>query len=325
MPKLFYPDSEAAWLELRLSDVTSTEIASLFYDALGDLPSYCATPLEYYHQKKEFKVIEFDGNERIDWGLAFEQAIAQRVSEKYGVKVRKLNAYARHNNCRMGASFDFDIVGIREDVVPADTCLQEMYAAHGAGVLEIKVVDYFIFADPNKWDKGKRKPDHIELQVQHQLEVIDRNWTALCTMVGGNKLHLFVCERDVELGRALVTRVNEFWKMIEDGTEPTMDFKRDAEFIAKLFSHAEPGTFLDARENVELAALCKLYQNAGEAEKIAKNDKEAYKAEILSIIGDTEKVAADGFSISAAVTAEAHIEAYTRKAFRNFRVTAKKA
>lgn len=325
MPKLFYPDSEAAWLELRLSDVTSTEIASLFYDVLENLPSYCATPLEYYHQKKEFKVLEFDENERIDWGLAFEQAIAARVSAKYGVKVRKLNAYARHNECRMGASFDFEIVGIRDDVAPEDTCLQEMYAAHGPGILEIKVVDYFIFADPNKWDKGKRRPDHIDLQVQHQLEVIDRNWTALCAMVGGNKLHLFICERDVELGRALVTRVNEFWKMVEEGREPDMDFRRDAEFITKLFSHAEPGKFMDALGNTSLAALCKMYENASNQEKLAKNDKEAYKAEILSIIGDHEKVAVDGYSISAAITPETRVEAFTRKAFRNFRITAKKA
>lgn len=320
MRKFFHPATEAEWLELRLSDVTSTECASLFYDALASLPTYCATPLEYWHQKRDCKVIEWEGNERTEWGLIQENGIAKRISEKYGVKVRRLSAYVRHDCARMGASFDFEIVGIL-DTVAADTTLQEMYVAHGPGILEIKVVDYFIFIDENKWNKGKRRPDHIDLQVQHQLEVIDRQWTALAAFVGGNKMHIMICERDVELGRAIVTRVNEFWKMIEDNVEPKADFSRDAEFISKLFSYAEPGTFMDATGDAHLDKLCAEYKKAANDEKHAKDSKDTAKAEILTIIGDNEKAATLGYKISAGVIAETRVEAFNKKAYRNIRIT----
>lgn len=321
MRKFFHPDNEAAWLELRLSDVTSTECASLFYDALESLPTYCATPLEYYHQKRDAKVIEWEGNERTEWGLIQENGIAKRISEKYGVKIRRLSAYVRHDSARMGASFDFEIVGILPESAPADTCLQEMYAAHGPGILEIKVVDYFIFIHEGKWNKGARRPDHIDLQVQHQLEVIDRQWTALAAFVGGNKMHMMICERDVELGRAIVTRVNEFWKLIEDNVEPAPDFSRDAEFISKLYNYAEPGKFLDATGDARLDELCATYKRAANDEKNAKDEKDAARAEILTIVGDNEKAATLGYKISAGVVAETRVEAFMKKAYRNLRIT----
>ena len=49
----------------------------------------------------------------------------------------------------MGASFDYEIIGVKEDVTPEDNVLQEMYRNNGAGILEIKNVDYLAFK--NGW------------------------------------------------------------------------------------------------------------------------------------------------------------------------------
>lgn len=318
MPQLIHPGNRAEWLALRTMDVTSTESSALF----GLNP--WITEFELYHQKKDGTVVELEENERMAWGLTLEPFIARQIADRYGVKVRRLSAYARHDEVRMGASFDYEIVGIVHGQVE-DTVLQEMYAAHGPGNLEIKNVDGLIFRD--QWATEGRAiveaPPRIEIQVQHQLEVIQRNWSALGVLVGGNDLRLLTRERDPEVGRSLRFKVGEFWDRVTNGDPPEMDFNRDAAFIARLFGHAEPGSFIDLRDNNRAAELAAEYHAAGRDEKAAKDRKEAAKAELLTIIGEAEKAAIPGFTLSAGVVAEAEIS-YVRKAYRNFRLTARK-
>ena len=56
---------------------------------------------------------------------------------------------------------------------------------------------------------------------------------------------------------------------------------------------------------------------------IDEKNKDAIKAEILTIIGDAEKATGDGFTISAGVVSEADI-AYHRNAYRTFKATWRK-
>lgn len=316
MPQLIHPGNRAEWLALRTMDITSTESSALF----GLNP--WVTEFELYHQKKDGTVVEIEENERMSWGLALERTIAQQIGERYGVKVRRLSAYARHDEARMGASFDYEIVGVVHGAVD-DTILQRMYAEHGPGNLEIKNVDGLIFRDQWKTGEEAEAPPRIEIQVQHQLEVIQRNWSAMGILVGGNRLEILTRERDPEVGRALRFKVGEFWDRVSNGQPPEMDFNRDAGFIAKLFGHAEPGTFIDLRDNNRAAELAAEYKRASDEAKAAGDRKEAAKAELLTIIGDAEKAALPGFTLSAGVVAEAEIS-YVRKAYRNFRLTARK-
>lgn len=318
MPQLIYPGNRAEWLALRTMDVTSTESSALF----GLNP--WVTEFELWHQKKDGTVVEIEENERMSWGLTLEPFIAKRIAELYGVKVRRLSAYARHDDVRMGASFDYEIVGIVHGEVE-DTILQRMYEQHGPGNLEIKNVDGLVFRD--QWvTEGQQiveAPPRIEIQVQHQLEVIQRNWSAIGVLVGGNTLRMLIRERDKAVGRSLRFKIGAFWDSIIENRPPEIDFNRDAAFVAKLFGHAEPGKFIDLRDNNRAAELAAEYHAAAQDEKAAKDRKEAAKAELLTIIGDAEKAAIPGFTISAGVVAEAEIS-YTRKAYRNFRLTARK-
>ena len=87
---------------------------------------------------------------------------------------------------------------------------------------------------------------------------------------------------------------------------------------------AEPGKVLDAQGDDAITSICREYHEASRAEKAASDAKTTAKAKLLLAIGDAERVLANGYSVSASVTAEAEIPAYTRKAYRNIRVTAKK-
>lgn len=218
--------------------------------------------------------------------------------------------YIRMPDARIGASYDWKMID----------------AAGRIGVFEIKTVDTFVFK--NNWHEeegvGLTAPDHIETQLQHQIHVSDYEWGAIGVLVGGNTPKVLIRERDRAVGAAIEAKVREFWKSVEAGQPPAPDFARDAELIRKLHSHAEPGKLYDARGNPVVAHLCERRVAASAAEAAAKKEKEACTAELLTIIGSAEKVLVDGYSFSAGVVAEAPIEAYVRKSYRNIRVTAKK-
>lgn len=320
MPQILHPSNDTAWHALRAMDITSTESAALF----GMSPY--ATRFELWHRKKAGQILQIEENERMRWGTRLQDAIARGIAEDCGIKVRKLNAYMRHNHSRMGASFDFEVVGVDTTVTDYVATLADMYTAHGPGVLEIKNVDSLIFRD--QWVKNEdgtyEAPEHIELQLQHQLHVVDRDWGVIAAMVGGNRPVIITRLRDEHVGGAVQAQVDAFWQSIESNQPPAPDFRLDADTISKMYGFADPGKVFDARNDETVTSLCARYRELADAEKNAEEEKKAVKAQLLTLIGDAEKVLANGFTISAGVVGPAEV-AYTRAAYRNFRITAKKA
>ena len=314
MTQILHPSSESEWLQLRVFDVTSTESPALF----GLSP--WSTAFELWHQKKDAQVVQLDENERMSWGKALERSIAKMVSIRYGVKIRRLSAYIRREDVRMGASFDYEIIGAVAGEVE-DTVLQNLYTQHGPGVLEVKNVDRSVYA--SNW-QDDTAPDHIEIQVQHQLHVIERPWSCIAALVGGNRMHLIPRMRDQEVGNAIAAKIGKFWESIDANTPPDPLLPQDAEFIYKLCGYAEVGKLLDKRGDERLNKLATEYKAAGEAAQLADDAKKSAKAELLLAIGDAEKVLLDGFRISAGMRAPAEVKAYTRAGFRDFRITTMK-
>lgn len=316
---LHYPKTRDEWLALRHQYVSSTEVSALF-----GLSPY-TTAFELAVMKKATTPDDREASERMEWGIRLQNSIARGIADKYGVKARAISGYAVDGfvHCRMGASFDYEIVGIKEGDFSGDSVLRDKYAEHGAGVLEIKNVDWLAFT---KWhgDGGIEAPAHIEIQVQHQLACIARHWAAIGVLVGGNKLELLVRERDLDVSKALRAKCETFWANLDKGIMPPVELPADATIIATMYRYAEPGKILDAQGDAAITAICREYRDAAQAEKAASDAKSAAKAKLLMAIGDAERVLADGYTVSAGVTAEAEIPAYTRKAFRNIRVTAKK-
>jgi putative phage-type endonuclease len=320
---MHYPKSRAEWLALRHQYVSSTEVAALF-----GLSPY-TTAFELAVIKKGELPDEREGNERMEWGIVLQHAIAKRIAVKYGVNVRAISGYSTHSlqHCRMGSSFDYQIVGITADEISDDyITLRDMYEAHGAGILEIKNVDWLAFKDWPTGDDGEiEAPAHIEIQVQHQLACIGRTWGAIGVLVGGNKMELLVRKRDDEVHKALTAKCEKFWRDLAANIMPPVELPADAAIIGKLYKYAEPGKVLDKQGDAEIAAILHAYKDAAAAKKAAEAAQDTAKAQLLMKIGDAEKVLADGFTVSAGVVAETEIEAYTRKAYRNVRITAKKA
>ena len=334
MPQIINPESEEHWLQLKTEDISSTEISALF----GISPY--STRFEMWHQKKSGEVQRIDDNERMRWGRRMEDTIAHGVAEDLGLKVRRLKTYQRHDTCKgMGSSFDYEIVGVVDDDGKKLCCTpeeakneaQRLYLIHGAGILEIKNVDYLIYRD--QWEEDEAPP-HIEAQLQLQLEVTNRAWGLIVPLVSGNQIHYIPRERNKKIGAAMIKKINAFWHSIVENKPPEPDFETDADFIMRLYGDANTWT-VDVTEDEELKPLVEQYFDLNMQAKDVKDLKDAVKARILhEVQGGAKKITCGDFSISCGVTKDTPPVVVTedmigdelggRKSYRMFKIFRKK-
>ena len=307
--------TEAEWLNARKQDVTSTETSALF-----DSSPYF-TEFELHHVKTGRLTKEFQENDRTKWGNRLESAIASGIAEDLGLIVAPFKTYMRIPELRMGSSFDFKVVGLAPGM-PSNSA-REMFEEHGPGIMEIKNVDGLQFR--RTWiEDGEaiEAPPHIEIQVQHQLEVADMPWSIIAPLVGGNTPKPMVRKRDVEVGELIRARVQRFWDRIAAGVAPEPHYVEDADTISRLYLEND-GSTLDLTDNPRVYELCKAYKAAGIDEKAAEARKKGARAELLTIIGAAKTVRAAGFGISAGTNKES-VRAYNREAGERVTITISK-
>lgn len=273
--------SHEAWLQERVKDVTSTEVSALY-----GLSPYI-TEYELFHQKREGQVVKFAPNERMKWGNRLEAAIAHGAAEDMGWKISKLNVYMRDTDARIGSSFDFQIDS----------------SSDGPGILEIKNVDWLQYKQ--QWvDDGVgniEAPEHIELQIQHQMEVRGYSWCALVALVGGNEQKIILRNRDKDIGRDIRKKAGRFWQRIATNCAPSPDYTADAEFIIKqLRNDAEAGLIVHA--DASLTELIEQYARLSLMADEQETLKKAKRAQILERIGKASKVLSPLGSISCGMT-----------------------
>lgn len=304
-----------AWLQQRTQDVTSTEVSALY-----GLSPYMSA-FELFHQKRDKEIVRIEENERMTWGKRLEDAIALGAAETMGWEVEKMDVYMRDVDARMGSSFDYKITKAPE--------------RSGVGILEVKNVDGIVYA--RKWiDDGEgniEAPEHIEMQIQHQMEVSDIDWCCLVALVGGNTQKIIYRERNREIGADIRAKVDAFWKMVDANTAPKPDYEKDAQYIIKTM-RGEATAGLVAEADADLEELITQYAHISkEASDLAKL-KDSYKAQILERVGDASKVLSQIGTISCGMTKPSAgtlvtpdmVDTYIggRKGFRSFRFTAKK-
>ena len=318
---LHHPKTREEWLALRHKYVSSTEVAALFG------ASRYITAYELALTKSDKIPSQFEASERSEWGQYLQLPVAKKFADDYGISVRALNAYAVIEESGMGASFDYEIIGIKEGTPHKGPVLQDMYKANGPGILEIKTVDYLVFRD--QWhedDEGNfEAPAHIEIQVQQELHTIARSWGVLGVLVAGNQGHILIRDRDEEVGKSLEAKCREFWRDLRAGKLPPVTLPEDAGIMRKIYAYAEPGKLLDAQDDPVIRDLCAQYADAAQLAKGAEEVQKTVQAKLLERIGTAEKVLVDGFTISAGMVAPAWIERYERAGYRNLRIYTKKA
>tara|TARA_B100000287_G_scaffold78779_1_gene70908 strand:- start:27 stop:974 length:948 start_codon:yes stop_codon:yes gene_type:complete len=308
MTAVSYPITDKqSWLENRLLDITSTEVSALF-----NLCPYI-TELELYYQKKDKVVLNIDDNERMMWGRHLEDSIATAFAEKYKMKVKQFDVYMRDPETRMGSSFDYKIVSEEEPMI-----------------LEIKNVDAMAYR--NNWiehdEENIEPPEHIALQLQHQLEITGYNVGYIVALVGGNTMKVVRSERDPRIGKILKGKVENFWERIKLGVPPDIDYTRDSQYVIKnLYNQANAGVVLEADEDMdklvdEYYAINKEYVSLGKT-------KDSIKAQILEKSQNASKIVSKYGTINCGMSKASQGKYITqdmvgtyinpRRAFRQFR------
>lgn len=294
--KAVVPSDKNHWLKMRQENLNSTEAACLF-----GLSPY-QTEFELWHKKKGNLVDEIKPTERMSWGNRLESAIASGIAEDRGWKIQNKLEYMFLPSEKLGSSFDFEI--------------------EGGGLLEIKNVGSLAFK--NGWaleDDSLQAPNHIELQVQHQLMISGQSVCFIGALVGGNESYVIEREADQDIQNQIKERAFKFWQSIQRDIPPKPDFNRDEAPLKYLHKNAIQGSVMQA--DVGLEFLVAQYKSLDDAAKKLEQQQSALKLEILSRIGHAEKVIGNGFSISAGIVQESEVS-YTRKAYRNMKFNFKK-
>jgi len=316
--EILHFNDERAWLTARSIDITSTETPSLF--GYGR-----ETAFELACRKHGDTESRFRPNDRTEIGKEIENAIAIRAARLYGVKIRHKNEYMRVHDWRMGASFDYEIVGVSDDQIE-DNRLRVAFGQMGPGIMEVKNVDSLVFK--NEWiyseGTGYEAPAHIEIQLQHQLEISELAWGAIVAFVGGNRIEIIVRLRDHAVGDALRNKVCMFWADLNNGVYPPVSLPEDIDVLKQLYGYSEPGNVLDARDRNDIEDIVIDYIDAQRDEKAAKDRKDTAQGKLLQRIGSAERVITNAATISCALVAPTTVPSYERKGYRNWRVTPKK-
>jgi hypothetical protein len=188
------------------------------------------------------------------------------VALKHGWTVWRMDEFISVPEAGLGASFDYRV----------------QCPKRGTGILEIKCVDYFQHKE--KWIDDEA-PEHIEIQLQHQLEVAEKyDWGMIAAFTSIYDWHEYERERDREFGAALVSRIRKFWADVEAGNEPKPDFYRDDAVIKAL--HRGGPEPLDRTMDDHLNALVAKYKRLSEEEKATKADRDAAQAELIRLLGN---------------------------------------
>ncbi len=314
-------DDREQWLALREKTIGASESAALFtsvadnfnlteefsedgefLDEEGEPASPYSTPLSLYALKKGLISVDRDKpNERIVWGQKFEPIIAQTIAERQGWGIRRPAGMFVHPRIeRMSATLDFEI----------DT--------NGIGEwipFEIKQV---AAEERWKWKNALGEwtvPEHIMIQVQHQMSVAGTLRAVVGVLFGGNDPRFFPIDRDEDLIADIEGAVCDFIKCLDEDREPEPDYVRDGKVLRNIRLKIDPDLILDW--TVDASKQQKAAEIKFHSAQKTQHEKEAdrLRAELLDELGTAAGADLGDLLVSSSVV-EGGAVSYTRSSYR---------
>ncbi|MDT2704780.1 YqaJ viral recombinase family nuclease [Enterococcus dispar] len=201
------------WLADRRKGIGGSDVATIL--GLNKWKS----PYQLWLEKTDQITLDDNAGEAAYWGTALEPLVANRFSEVTGKKVRRRNQVFEHTDYPfLRANIDRDIVG-----EPA--------------VLECKTANQFL---AKEWEKDEMPMQYI-CQVQHYMNVLNREYAYFAVLIGGQRFIWKRIDRDQDLINAITERLVEFWEEnVLKGIPPEIDGS-DATSAFIRNQYAEPG------------------------------------------------------------------------------------
>ena len=270
LPRAAYRRNRTRWLETRRSGIGGSDAAAVL--GLSPWSSPLSLWLDKVHGGDDAR-----RSEAMRWGTVLEDAIAREMAREHGIRLGPCPGILAHPDRRHQLA-TIDRYGVDRDRRPTS-------------VVEVKTADGFAAAD---WDEDGPAPDHVVIQVQHQLDVTGLDVGYVAALVGGNRPRWWEVPRDDELITDLRMAEDAFWHdHVLAGVPPEpIGHDADGDALAELYpGDPDRQVILDGPTRSDVESLRMLKAHIAEAKSAA----ELHEQRIKAYLGDaTEGLLPDG-------------------------------
>lgn len=286
--QIIRPADRTAWLEARKQDVTASVAGAL----LGVHPYQ--TPYGLWAEKSGRVASDDADNPVLRRGRLLEPVVIEMLREDrpdWHIEYHRDNAYYRMVEDRIGATPD--AFATRPDIF-------------GRGIIQVKTVaeDKFRreWLDPETGEIIL--PLWIAVQAIVEATATGATWATVAPMIIGRGIDLQPV--DVPLNTRVMHRlrreVREFWRMVEAGEEPPIDWNRDGAAVAEVYRDSMP----DRKDLTEVDGFNLMVSNFVRAKEIAGDHVKVIdqlRPRILHALGASEA----GFTTNWNITARTSV------------------
>lgn len=291
---IIYPADRAAWLDARKQDVTASVAGAL----LGVHPYQ--TPYALWASKSGRVADDDQDSPVLRRGRLLEPVAIELLREDrpdWTIEYRRDNAYFRDPAARIGATPD--AFATRPDIF-------------GQGIVQVKTVAEEKFR--REWIDAETGevvlPLWIAVQAVVEATLTGATWACVAVMVIGRGIDLQNVDIPLDAGARVMNRlhreVREFWRMVEAGEEPPIDWNRDGAAVAEVYRDSMPdrkdltaSTELD----VEVSKFVQAKEIAGDNFKVI----DLLRPKILHALGAAEA----GFTLNWNISARTSVRTGT--------------
>jgi putative phage-type endonuclease len=260
----------ADWLAARRTHLCSSDLPPL----LG--VSSFGTPASVYYSKTG-ELVDDGAGEAALWGTLLEEPVAREWARRNRATVRRVGLVEHLTRRWQAATLDRLV---------ADCPTGE----RGGCFLEVKCRSAF------KADRWRRSvPDDVLAQVLWALSTTGYAHAHVAVLIGGNDYRQQIVRPEPRLMADLVAAGGRFWTdHVLAGRPPAASGAADANLYDELHPDRNGIVRIDDRDDaIDAIEALTTYREAGDAERVAKAEKAAARAELVRLLGDGDTAVID--------------------------------
>lgn len=233
----------------------------------------------------------------MEWGTLLESPILSKYERETGIPLFRpgLTLYRHPEMPYIGGTLD-------------------AYGITPAGdkrIVEAKTTDGFLNWREQLWGPSGSDvvPDWYLVQLLHYLIVRrQEGFTAgdFAVLIGGNDFRIFHIAYDSELAEIILAALADFWQMVTERRAPNLDYtNKNAVALQRRIWRKVEGTSIVVPSNYRLAPshptvldLLIEHDDMAAVEELAKERKEAARAELMHIAGNNGRVEIEGTGLA---------------------------
>jgi putative phage-type endonuclease len=262
LPRRDYRRNRARWLDARRRGIGGSDAPAV----LGLHPY--ESPLSLWLDKTRPSATDCQ-TQAMRWGTVLEDAIARELAAEHGVHLGPCPGLLAHPRAHH-----------RQATV--DRLILDSHRGRPVAPLEVKTANAFAAGE---WDADGPPPDHVVIQLQHQLDVGGWDHGYVAALVGGQQPRWWHVERDNDLIGMLTDAEDRFWTDHVLARVPPAATGHDADFaaLAEIY-RGDPDAEVVLDE--ELLELWATRQDCKAAAEFAEAERKRADAQLLAAIGD---------------------------------------